>query len=418
MTSNDQYKEAFVWIWLPNETRPVIAGRLWENNGTILFHYGKRYLERLHDTAPAISIYAPELPLRAGELSPLNGLSIAGCIRDAAPDAWGRRIIINKKSGHQAATAELDELTYLLESGSDRIGALDFQRSPSEYIPRHAANISMDELIASAEKVERGVPLTPELDQALLHASSVGGARPKALIEEQSRKYIAKFSSTTDLYSVIKAEFIAMRLAKLAGLNVAPVKLTTAANKDVLLVERFDRLRVNDGWSRKAMVSALTLFKLDEMMARYASYETLAEIIRHRFTAPRQTLTELFSRLVFNILCGNTDDHARNHAAFWDGADLSLTPAYDICPQGHTGNEATQAMLISGSNKFSQLKTCLETAHNFLISKEEAHAIFAAQQSIIEQHWDSVCDQARLGEVDKRLLWKRQFLNPFSIITE
>ncbi len=181
MTSSDRYKEAFVWIWLPNETRPVIAGRLWENNGTILFHYGKRYLERLHDTAPAMSIYAPELPLRVGELQPLNGLSIAGCIRDAAPDAWGRRVIVNKKSDHQAATADLDELTCLLESGSDRIGALDFQRSPSEYVPRHAANISMDELIASAEKVERGVPLTAELDQALFHATSVGGTRPKAL---------------------------------------------------------------------------------------------------------------------------------------------------------------------------------------------------------------------------------------------
>ncbi|WP_369403275.1 HipA domain-containing protein [Glaciecola punicea] len=68
------------------------------------------------------------------------------------------------------------------------------------------------------------------------------------------------------------------------------------------------------------------------MRQRYASYETLSEIIRHRFTKPKDTLRELFSRLVFNILCGNTNDHARNHAAFWDGKHLSLTPAYDICP--------------------------------------------------------------------------------------
>jgi len=107
-------------------------------------------------------------------------------------------------------------------------------------------------------------------------------------------------------------------------------------------------------------------------MARYASYETLSEIIRLRFTSPRHTLKELFSRLAFNILCGNTDDHARNHAAFWDGKALTLTPAYDICPQGRTGNEASQAMLISGNNNLSRLKTCLETAHNFLLSKKEA----------------------------------------------
>ena len=109
---------------------------------------------------------------------------------------------------------------------------------------------------------------------------------------------------------------------------------------DVLLVERFDRVKAGGGWRRKAMVSALTLLELDELMARYASYEQLATIIRHRFLAPREKLKELFGRMF------NTDDHARNHAAFWNGKDLSLTPAYDICPQNRTGGEATQAMLI------------------------------------------------------------------------
>ena len=163
------------------------------------------------------------------------------------------------------------------------------------------------------------------------------------------------------------------------------------------------------------MVSALTLFGLDDMMARYASYETLAEIIRYRFTDPKDTLKELFSRLVFNILCGNTDDHARNHAAFWDGKELTLTPAYDICPQNRAGNEASQAMLIHGSNNLSQLKTCLDTAHNFLISEEGARTLFDQQKEAIETNWDAVCDEARLSEIDRRLFWKRQFLNPYSI---
>lgn len=92
--------------------------------------------------------------------------------------------------------------------------------------------------------------------------------------------------------------------------------------KDVLLIERLDRMRSDGGWRRRAMVSALTLLELDEMMAAYASYEKLAEIIRHRFIDAKRTLRELFSRIVFNILCGNTDDHARNHAAFWDGKQL------------------------------------------------------------------------------------------------
>jgi serine/threonine-protein kinase HipA len=418
--SSNHNKEAYVWIWLPEETEPVVAGRLEADNGNILFNYGKSYLERTRDKNPAIAIYEPELPLKAGVLSLPEGLNMPSCIRDSAPDAWGRRVIINKKLGLKSAgtdTAELDELTYLLESGSDRIGALDFQRSPTEYVPRFANNVSMEELIESAERVEKGVLLTKELDQALFHGSSIGGARPKALIEDQGKKYIAKFSSSTDLHSVVKAEFVAMRLAALAGLNVAPVKLTKAVNKDVLLIERFDRKHKAQGWSRKAMLSALTLLGLDDMMARYASYETLAEIIRHRFNDPKETLEEVFTRLVFNILCGNTDDHARNHAAFWNGKTLTLTPAYDICPQGRTGNEASQAMLISGNNNLSQLKSCLATAHNFLLSEEKARIIFEKLITAIEQNWDSVCKEAELNEVDKKLLWGRQFLNPFSTET-
>ena len=141
MTSNETYKEAFVWIWLPGETKPVVAGKLEADNGSILFNYGKSYLERVNDTQAAISIYEPELPLKAGALPLPDGLAMPGCIRDAAPDAWGRRVIINKKLGLKGAktdTAVLDELTYLLESGSDRIGALDFQRSASDYVPRSA----------------------------------------------------------------------------------------------------------------------------------------------------------------------------------------------------------------------------------------------------------------------------------------
>ena len=419
MTSNSE-REAFVWIWLPDETTPVVAGRLEADNGNILFNYGKSYLDRIGGQPAAMPIYEPELPLQAGLLWLPEGLTMPGCIRDAAPDAWGRRVIINKKLGLKGAdtdTAELDELTYLLESGSDRIGALDFQRSPTEYVQRSANNVSMEELIESAERVEKGVPLTPELDQALFHGSSIGGARPKALIQDQGRKYIAKFSSGTDLYSVVKAEFIAMRLAEIAGLNVAPVKLVKAANKDVLLIERFDRQPKDGSWSRKAMVSALTLLGLDDMMARYASYETLAEIIRHRFTDPKDTLRELFSRLAFNILCGNTDDHARNHAAFWNGETLTLTPAYDICPQSRTGNEASQAMLISGNNNMSQLKSCVEAANLFLLSDEDAYAIFAHLIETIENNWNVVCEEAELSEVDKKFFWGRQFLNPYSTIT-
>ncbi|RLA46497.1 MAG: type II toxin-antitoxin system HipA family toxin [Gammaproteobacteria bacterium] len=414
MSSNNQNTEAFVWVWLPGETQPIVAGRLFAENGTIVFNYGKSYLAREN----AIAIYKPELPLQSGTLPLLDGLTMPGCIRDAAPDAWGRRVIINKMlglKGVNAGNTQLDELTYLLESGSDRIGALDFQHSATEYVPRSSINVSLDELLESAERVEQGIPLTAELDHALHHGSSIGGARPKALIENDNKKYVAKFSSSSDLYSVVKAEFIAMRLAKLVGLNVAPVSLTQSSHKDVLLIERFDRKHTDQGWQRKAMVSSLTLFEPDEMMARYASYEVFAEIIRHRFTEAPATLKELYARLAFNILCGNNDDHARNHAAFWDGKMLTLTPAYDICPQGRTGYEASQAMLISGNNRMSNIASCIEAAPQFLLSEGEATEIVAAQRHIIEENWDRICDEAALSKVDRNLFWHRQFLNPYAL---
>ena len=411
------FNEAYVWIWLPNEVDPVVAGKLKADGNNLLFNYGQSYLQRINDDMAAIPIYDPELPLKSGILPLLDGLSMPGCIRDGAPDAWGRRVIINKQLGLRDSNTDttlLNELTYLLESGSDRIGALDFQRSASEYVPRGGGNITLEELISSAERVEKGIALTPELDMALYHGSAIGGARPKALIESDDRKYIAKFSSTADLYSVVKAEFIAMRLAKLAGLDVASVKLETVLNKDVLLIERFDRQYTKQGWRRKSIVSVLTIFELDDMMARYASYEALAEIIRYRFSKPKETLKELFSRLTFNILCGNTDDHARNHAAFWDGRELSLTPAYDICPQSRSGNEASQAMMISGNNNLSQLRVCVNAAPAFLLSQKEVDLIIEEQIEIIQVNWDRVCDEARLGSVDKKLFWKRQFLNPYA----
>lgn len=410
--------EAYVWIWLPGETKPIVAGKLEAENDIIHFNYGKSYLGRVNDKNTAISIYEPELPLKPGVLPLLNGLEMPNCIRDAAPDAWGRRVIVNKMLGHKGKdtdTGDLSELTYLLESGSDRIGALDFQHSPSEYVPRSAHNARLEELLESAQKVEQGIPLTPELDQALFHGSSIGGARPKALIEDHGNQYIAKFSSSADVYSIVKAEFIAMRLAALAGLDVAPVKLVKAAGKDVLLIERFDRFKSGNGWTRKLMISALTMFGLNDMTARYASYEDLAEIIRHRFSEPKATLREMFGRLVFNILCGNTDDHARNHAAFWDGKELVLTPAYDICPQNRAGNEASQAMKISGNSNLSRLKLCLEAARHFQLSQEDASDICEHIEGVIRQYWDDVCEAALLQEVDKKLLWKRQFLNPSSI---
>ena len=412
MSSKNLPQEAYVWIWLPEATEPIVAGLLSRQDSTLVFNYGKSYLERTN----AIPIYEPELPLKSGLLPLLNDLSMPNCIRDASPDAWGRRVLLYRSGSTVGGQLEPDELICLLESGSDRIGALDFQLSPTEYVPRQGAHASLEELMEAAQRVQEGLPISKALDQALQHGTSIGGARPKVMIESGDKKYIAKFSSSTDVYNVVKAEYIAMRLAKLVGIDAAPVKLEKAMGKDVLFVERFDRVKTANGWQRKSMVSALTILGLGEMQARYASYEDLAEIVRSRFTESGKTLRELFSRIVFNILCGNTDDHARNHAAFWDGSYLTLTQAYDICPQSRTGNEASQAMLIIGQKRMSKLSVCVEAAHKFQLSSNEAQKIIDQQKHGIDENWGLVCDEAKLTTLESKQLMGRQFLNPFVFV--
>lgn len=405
--------EAFVWAWLPGASEAVPAGRLEAIGGIIYFNYGRSYLER----SDAIPLYLPELPLRTGRIRPLPGLAAAGCISDAGPDAWGQRIILRQHQPRLTAdsdTADLGLLTYLLESGSDRIGALDFQTSPATYQAR-TSDATLEEMVTAAERLEAGLPLSPLLETALLHGTSVGGARPKVLLSDGQRQLIAKLSSQSDPYPVVKAEAVAMRLARLVGLDAARTEVTEALGHDVLLVDRFDR--PDRGQHRRMVISALTILGLDVTMARYATYYDLADAIRSRFTQPQQTLRELFSRIVFNICVSNTDDHARNHSAFWDGDMLTLTPAYDLCPQTRGGGEATQAMAIRRDGyRYSQLAGCIGAATDtFLLSKAEAKDIIDYQVTTIRSEWNDAADAARLTAAERDQLWGRQILNPYAL---
>jgi serine/threonine-protein kinase HipA len=192
------------------------------------------------------------------------------------------------------------------------------------------------------------------------------------------------------------------------------VKVVSVAGKDVLLVERFDR---PGGQQRRHMVSAMTVLGLDEFTgARYGSYALLADHVRRSFTRPEATLRELFSRIVFNVLVGNTDDHPRNHAAFVNAAGtLTLTPAYDICPQPRSVPQASQAMAIGrDGERASQLQTCVAACEIYLLDRTEAQTIIDAQVDIINTQWDEAADAARLTELDRRLLYGREILNEFA----
>lgn len=412
MTSESPVDRVYVWAWLPGHTAPIVAGALDVAGQLITFTYGRSYLSR----PDAIPLYLPELPLRRGIQRPPDGLDVAGCIRDSAPDAWGQRVILRRLHGRAADgddTARLPLLTYLIESGSDRAGALDFQSSPTDYRPRTGSG-TLEELLTATERFEAGEPMAPAVEEALLHGSSIGGARPKATLRDGPRHLIAKFPSTTDTYPVVKAEAVAMDLARRAGLHAAATELQHVHGKDVLLVERFDRTEKPS--QRRMFVSALTILSLPEMAGRYATYYELADIIRSRFTDRAGTLRELFARITFNICVGNTDDHARNHAAFWDGEQLTLTPAFDVCPQARAGGEAAQAMAFArNGSRLSQLTACVDAAKDYELSATQAREIIDHQIDVIHNDWDAAADAAHLTTEDRRSLWGSQILNPFAL---
>jgi serine/threonine-protein kinase HipA len=400
----------YVWAWLPDATEPVVCGRVDPVGREVRFTYARSYLAR----SDAVALQPEDLPLVSGSRRPPLGLDAHGVIRDAAPDSWGMRVILRRLHGQRASDAgDLGLVTYLRHSGSNRIGALDVQDSPTDYAPRHSHG-TLDELVRAGQLLAEGRALTPELSDALTYGSAVGGARPKALLVDSTgrapRELIAKFSVSTDVFPWMEAEAVGMELARRCGVSAAPTELTRAAGRDVLLIERFDR---PGNGRRRSVLSALTLLGLNELAVQHGSYVELTDTIKRRFTDPAATLHELFRRIVVNVLVGNTDDHPRNHAAFWDGEHLTLTPAYDICPQPRDTGEATQGMKFGpdGLNA-SNLAACLSAAPIYRLDSDEARVIIDECTTVVEEQYDDVCSALGVSDATHSLLWGGPIANP------
>ncbi|MBA3744952.1 type II toxin-antitoxin system HipA family toxin [Sporichthya sp.] len=394
----------FVWTWLHGQGEPVVAGAV-DRVGADRFDftYARSYWENVN----AISLYAPELPLRRGAQEPPAGLRIAGALNDATPDSWGERVIANRLGSTEG---ELGLETAMLESGSNRFGALDFQSSAESYRPRQDT-AGLDELYDAAEMVLAGEPLTPALGDALLHGTAIGGAHPKVLItDDAGTEYIAKLSVSTDVHPVIRAEAVGIELARRCGLDVPGARLTTSLGRDVLLIQRFDRL---PGGRRRHVVSGLTILGLDALLgARYGSYPDLLDVLREYALAPHEVGRQLFERVVFNVAIGNNDDHARNHAAFWDGHGLALTPAFDLTPQVRSTDPSAQAMAIGrDGSRTSQFSVCVAAAADYGLSRPAAKEIVDHIVSTIETQWSEAADATGLSSAGRNALWRRSILN-------
>ena len=241
----------------------------------------------------------------------------------------------------------------------------------------------------------------------------MGGARPKALLHENNEFWIAKFSSSRDATDMVGIESGGMALAELVGINAAETRIVESLNKRVILVRRFDREVAPQGIHRRHMISAMTLLGLDEYAVRagYSSYLDLADILRQYARDFKSDGAELFRRMVLNILIGNVDDHARNHACFWDGEFLDLTPAYDICPQPRTGMSSNQAMVIGRWGRQSNLQNAVSECERFGLSPDEAREIVEAMTATVRNNWETVFADSGVPEGDRRYLSRATLLS-------
>lgn len=401
MTTSD---ELYVWTWLPGQPEPVLAGRVDQAGPVVTFIYALRYRSR----PDAISLYTPELPLRPGVQEPAEGLTIAGVLRDGSPDRWGRGVIERRRD---VAPNSLREIDYMLSSSSNRFGALDFQASRDVYVQRDDS-ATLDELHAAAIILDEGGELSAGLDAALLHGTSLGGARPKAtLTDNDGGEWLAKFASSDDrVFSVVNAEGAMLELARRAGISVPESKVVPSLGKEVLLVKRFDR---DGARGRRHVVSGLTMAQTDEMYARYVSYPQILDVLRLYAKDPTQPGPELFRRIAMNVAISNNDDHARNHAAFWDGEHLELTPAYDLAPGQRSGDTFEQAMAFGRGErgtKVSNFAALVSESETYGLSAFEAREIIDHLVGTIRDNWDDAAEAARLTASDKQQLFGRQVL--------
>lgn len=408
MTS-ERSASCFVSIWLPGETEAVTAGRFElavDRHGVALgrFVYGKSYLAR-----PAAMAFDPvELVLSDRVYETTLNKGVFGALRDSSPDYWGR-LVIDRHLGR----AESDELTYLLESPDDRAGALGFGLGKEPPAPKRKFNRTLDLARLQeaagllAEDGMAGGPDAEHIDKLMLLRTSVGGMRPKAVVEDDGALWLAKFNKPADRWDNARVERAMLLLAREAGITTAESKLVTVGGRDVLMVKRFDRERCDRGYTRARMTSAATLLRADDNVISRGrwSYVLLAEELRRITADPKRNAHELFRRMVFNALISNIDDHPRNHAVIARDRGWDLSPAYDLTPAVPVSVEHRDLAMACGDlGRWANADNLLSQSPRFLLSRDEAKAILDEVEATVTGGWYRVLKKQGVSEREAGLL--------------
>jgi serine/threonine-protein kinase HipA len=406
MISKERSTECFVYITLPEETEFVTAGRFeltTDRHGvaTGRFVYGRSYLAR--NNAVPLDPIELKLGKETYQTTALKG--VFGAIRDASPDYWGRRVI-EKHTGK----AELGEIDYLLHSPDDRAGALGFGLNREPPAPRRKFNqtIELERLQALVDLIiaDEELPESPEAEQVqglMGGGTSMGGARPKAVVEDEDGLWVAKFHHPEDRWNDARVEHAMLMLARECGLQAAESKVVSIGEHDVVLVKRFDREHTKTGYRRGRMISALTLMRADENYQDRAkwSYVLLVEELRRISSQPRTDAAELFRRMCFNALISNVDDHPRNHAVVAMNTDWKLSPAYDLTPATPISAERRDLALECGDmGRYAHAENLLSQAARFLLEPGVARNTIDTIEEIVKNKWRHIARKQGVTEKD------------------
>ena len=382
-------RQAYVYIQLPGTLETVPAALLKVQtlpDGTQIgrFRYGDRYLQR--PDAVALDPFRLPLARTVFEFTQLKG--IPGAVRDASPDAWGRRVIEHTL---QRSAADLQEIDFLLHGPQDGAGCLSFGLKVDPPAPRRTYNRThqLAELIAATQAIEDGRPVAAHLLEQLDPGTSMGGARPKATIEDAQSLWLGKFPARDDRFNLQRVEFATLDLARRCGLNVAQARLQAVGASDVLMVQRFDREHTNQGYLRFGLVSGLTVLDCgDSHLDRERwSYPLLADNLRRWSDKPEADCTELFRRMVFNAAVTNNDDHPRNHALLHRQKGWRLSPAYDLVPSPVVSLERRDlALSIGDHGRTASIYNLISQAGRFGLSVADARAEINRLVDVV-RHW-------------------------------
>ncbi len=362
--------------WLANPTQPRLIGTLRHirrnarQPGGVSLSYAAEWL------AAGIAL-SEDLPLQAGEFLPIEDESAAGAVDDARPDRWGERVIrlIDRP-------ARLSTLEYLYFAGDDRFGALGVSPSATEYLPRrHGPMPTLADVPAMHDlvrQVEAGEPVDEHLRRLITPGASLGGARPKALLQIDGAPWIVKFGEAGDPLGSPLIEHATMTLAARAGVNVCETRPLRLTDGHAVAVRRFDR----QGAQRLHALSAHVALRA---AGEEFGYPELVLLLRRR--GPADTFAaqgeQLFRRMVFNILIDNTDDHEKNHVLIVDAAQrYRLSPAFDVLPSGQA--LGYQQMRVGRAGAESTLANALSDHRLFALTLAQATQLCGEVARIVE----------------------------------